>query len=276
MAPGRTVVDVGAGTGKFTALLVPSGADVVAVEPLAAMREGFVAELAGVGVVEGSAEAMPLANSSADAIVAAQAFHWFDRSRALPEFARVLRPDGRLGVIWNDIDTSVEWASEFYAIVSPGRVATPVPWSAADGELAPWFGPRHPGSFTYAHTLDRGSLLARVDSMSWIAVRPEQEREEIRRRVGELLDTHPELAGRDSFDLAVRNQRVLGRKANRSDTLAVTKPSGRLGPWSPPMDRSNSRSSRPPHCRASMCECAVSASAGWLRSAVACQMLVLR
>ena len=112
--------------------------------------------------------------------------------------------------------------------------------------------------------------LARVDSMSWIAVRPEQEREEIKRRVGELLDTHPELAGRESFDLAVRNERVLGRKVV---TQKLSQAEGRLGPWSPPMDRSNSRSSRPPHCRASMCECAVSASAGWLRSAVACQML---
>ncbi len=195
------MVDVGAGTGKFTALLVPSGADVVAVEPLAAMREGFAADLTAMRVVDGSAEALPLADLSADAIVAAQAFHWFDRSRALPEFARVLRRDGRLGVIWNDIDTSVEWASQFYAIVSPGRVATPVPWSAADGDLAPWFGPRHRGSFTYAHAQDRSSLLARVDSMSWIAVRPEEEREEIKRRVGELLDTHPEVAGRESFDL---------------------------------------------------------------------------
>jgi len=206
LGPGRTVVDVGAGTGKFTALLIPSGAEVVAVEPLATMREGFAAALTGVRVVEGAAEAMPLADSSADAIVAAQAFHWFDRSRALPEFARVLRPAGRLGVIWNDIDTSVEWAADFYAIVSPGRVATPVPWSAADGDLGPSFGPRHPGSFSYAHTLDRGSLLARVDSMSWIAVRPEQEREEIKRRVDELLDAHPELAGRESFDLPYLTQ----------------------------------------------------------------------
>ena len=201
LAPGRTVVDIGAGTGKFTALLVPSGAYLVAVEPLAAMREGFAADLPELNVADGSAEAIPLADQSADAIVAAQAFHWFDRARALPEFARVLRNDGRLGVIWNDIDTAVEWASDFYAIVSPGRDVTPVPWSAAVGDLAPWFGPRHEASFAFAHVQDRDSLLARVDSMSWIAARPVDEREDIKRRVGALLDTHPSLAGRDNFDL---------------------------------------------------------------------------
>lgn len=201
LGAGRTVVDVGAGTGKFTALLVLSGAEVVAVEPLAAMREGFSADLPGVSVIEGLAEAIPLPNSSADAVVAAQAFHWFDRSRALPEFARVLGPDGRLGVIWNDIDRSVEWAAEFYAIVSPGRITTPVPWSALEGDLGPWFGPRRQASFTQSHIQDRASLLARVDSMSWIAVLPEQEREEVKGRVNELVDTHPQLAGQVRFEL---------------------------------------------------------------------------
>ena len=152
-------MDVGAGTGKFTALLVPSGADVVAVEPLAAMREGFVAELAGVRVVEGSAEAMPLANSSADAIVAAQAFHWFDRSRALPEFARVLRPDGRLGVIWNDIDTSVEWASEFYAIVSPGPVGGACAM-VSRRRNGTGFGQRHQGDQKWVREGEQGGCEA--------------------------------------------------------------------------------------------------------------------
>src|SRR6187401_1351234 len=79
LGTGGTVVDVGAGTGKFSALLVPTGAEVIAVEPLAAMRQGFAGDLPSVKVLEGSAEALPLADGSADAIVAAQAFHWFDR-----------------------------------------------------------------------------------------------------------------------------------------------------------------------------------------------------
>jgi SAM-dependent methyltransferase len=201
IAPGRTVVDVGAGTGKFTSLMAATGASIVAVEPLEAMRAALAGELTVVKILEGTAEAMPLADGSADAITVAQAFHWFDLPRALPEFQRVLRPVGRLGVIWNDLDVSVPWVAEFNAIIAVPRVGTPHPSESGAADLGNWFGPQVRARFGHAHVHDRESLLDRVNSMSFVAVQPEAGRAEIFERVGALVDGHPQLAGRETFDL---------------------------------------------------------------------------
>ncbi|HEX5028163.1 MAG TPA: class I SAM-dependent methyltransferase, partial [Gaiellaceae bacterium] len=95
------VVDLGAGTGKLTRILVAHGHRVVAVEPLDAMRSELEAAVPGAHALAGSAEAIPLEDASADVVTSAQAFHWFDHDAALPEIARVLRPDGRIALVWN-------------------------------------------------------------------------------------------------------------------------------------------------------------------------------
>src|SRR5215218_9289383 len=92
------VVDLGAGTGKLTRRLLALGHDVVAVEPAPGMLEQLEVELPAVTALAGTAEAIPVADGDADAVVAGQAFHWFDAERALPEVARVLCPGGRLGL----------------------------------------------------------------------------------------------------------------------------------------------------------------------------------
>ena len=107
IGPASTVVDLGAGTGKLTRLLVPTGARVVAVEPLAGMRAELATAVRGVEVLDGTAEAMPLGDGRADAVVAAQAFHWFADHQSLSEIHRVLRPGGGLGLVWNVRDQSV-------------------------------------------------------------------------------------------------------------------------------------------------------------------------
>src|SRR5438067_5347592 len=90
LGPARTVVDVGAGTGKLTRALLPSGAELIAVEPVAAMRNVLERELPIARALDGTAESLPLPNAAADAIVVGQAFHWFDAPAALREFHRVL------------------------------------------------------------------------------------------------------------------------------------------------------------------------------------------
>ncbi len=104
LGPGRTVLDLAAGTGKLTRLLVPFGASVLAAEPVDGMRRGFVAAVPGVPIVAAVAETLPMAGESLDAVTVAQAFHWFDADRAFGEFARVLRSRGRVGLIWNARD----------------------------------------------------------------------------------------------------------------------------------------------------------------------------
>lgn len=111
------VLDVGAGTGKLTRAVAGEGHRVVAVDP----SEGMLAALRGaVPDVEthvGTAEALPVADASFDAVVAGQAYHWFDPPVALPEIGRVLRPGGVLGLLWNSRDETVPWVARFGELI---------------------------------------------------------------------------------------------------------------------------------------------------------------
>ena len=98
VGPGAVVADLAAGTGKFTRLLVPTDAFVLAIEPVEGMYQVLRPTLPRVPIVAGTAEAMPIKSSALDAVCAAQAFHWFDAEKAFAELARVLRPGGRVGV----------------------------------------------------------------------------------------------------------------------------------------------------------------------------------
>jgi len=108
---GLRVLDLGAGTGKLTALLAELGADVTAVEPDEAMLAELRRRLPSVRALHGPAEAIPLPDGSVDAVLCAQSIHWFDMRRALPEIARVLLPGGVLGALWNNDDDRVEWVA---------------------------------------------------------------------------------------------------------------------------------------------------------------------
>lgn len=196
LAPGVRVADVGAGTGKLTRLLLPTGAEVVAVEPVAAMRARVTADLPGLVVLDATAERLPFADGSLDAIVVGQAFHWFDQARALEEFARVLRPGGALALLWNVRDRSSDWVAQLdpifdaYAGASPRYRTPPDAVVAASGAFTPVEAHR----FAHAPDVDVEAVVDRVLSVSFIASLAESERETVERRVRHLLATHPDTA----------------------------------------------------------------------------------
>jgi SAM-dependent methyltransferase len=135
------VVDVGAGTGLFSRALASAGAHVVAVEPDERMRAVLQERSAGVEVLAGTGEALPLPDASADGVFASSAWHWMDSDQAIPEVARVLRDGGRFGVIWTGLDRQTEWlrAADWFRDAAPDSDpftgTTAVPHGPASGEL---------------------------------------------------------------------------------------------------------------------------------------------
>ena len=113
----RRVLDLGAGTGKLTRQLRDRGLDVVAVEPSRGMREQLSESVADIPVFPGSAEDIPLSGGSVDVVLVAQAWHWVDPQRAVPEVARVLTSGGQLGLLWNVRDEREDWVAELGRII---------------------------------------------------------------------------------------------------------------------------------------------------------------
>jgi SAM-dependent methyltransferase len=193
----RRVVDLGAGTGKFTASLVGAGREIVAVEPQEQMAKQLNGAIVGAFAVCAGAEALPIRGGWADVVVVAQAFHWFDQERSLPEIARVLSPGGRLSLVWNVRDKSVDWVAELSRIAGQDNSAA----TRASLDASPYFAPFESRRFRMVQVLDRDSLIAHVRSRSMVASLPESERADVVERVMHLWDTHPDLRGRDLIEL---------------------------------------------------------------------------
>lgn len=203
---GRTVLDLAAGTGKLTRLLLATGATLVAVEPVQAMRR-HLAALQGVEVLDGTAEAIPLPDACVDAVVVGTAFHWFAGDAALAQIARVLRPGGGLGLVWNNPDLDVDWVGAIWGLVGTRRRSAPrnrdLSWKEAFGPAQPFEPLRH-RRFAHRQQLDVDGLMARVRSIAFVASLPADEREELLGRVGEIARSHPALRGREQIELPYR------------------------------------------------------------------------
>ena len=204
LGPSRTVVDVGSGTGKFTRALAPLGTARVAVEPTRGMREVFRHVVPDVPVLDGTAEDLPLPDSFADAIVCAQAFHWFRPRATLQEFARVLRPHGGVGLVWNTWTTraeSVSWwrrvweVADRYHRKERSRVGWR-PWKKEFGGPSSRFGPLRLRTFPSVQRAPVETFLDRVLSTSSVAVQSATERRRVAREVCEILRTDPLTRGR--------------------------------------------------------------------------------
>lgn len=195
---GKVALDLGAGTGKFTRLLVETGADVVAVEPVTAMLDRLRRDLPAVKALQGQAQRIPLPDFSADAVICAQAFHWFASAESLAEIRRVLIPGGALGLIWNVRDQSVEWVRKLTDIMTPYEGDAP---RYDHGEWrsvfpAPGFGPLRERSFPHAHVGPTEQVIVeRVASVSFIAALDAATRARVLDEVRALIAATPALAG---------------------------------------------------------------------------------
>ncbi len=178
------VLDLAAGTGKLTAGLRPLVGQVIAVEPVDAMRAVLAAGQPWARVLAGTAEAIPLADAAVDAVVVAAAFHWFSAAAALDEIHRVLRPGGGLGLLWNRPEWEGEpWFPAFAQVLDRARSAQGHPpnrytvgeWRATL-ERSALFGPVRKREFRHVHRVTRPEFLARVASWSVVAVLPPEER----------------------------------------------------------------------------------------------------
>lgn len=199
LGAGKTVLDVGAGTGKFTTYLVQTGAHVIAVEPVRQMRDKLKSALPGVETHPGTAEKIPLPDASIDALTCAQAFHWFAGHAALAEFHRVLKPRGKLALIWNVRDESVPWIAVLTRIITPHEGDTPRYYTGAWKRAFPFdgFGPLREDRFQHGHTgSPEDVIINRVRSTSFIAALPADEEARVVAQLHALIASEPALNGK--------------------------------------------------------------------------------
>jgi len=185
----RDVLDLGAGTGKLTTRLVERGLDVIAVDPIPEMLDLLSSALPDTPALLGTAEEIPLPDDSIDAVLVAQAWHWFDPERAIKEVARVLRPGGRLGLVWNNRDERLGWVKDLGHVI--GHEADPFSQSAA---LPAPFTDIQREQIDWTSYLTPQALIDLVASRSYCITSPERVRARTLDRVRELLATHPALA----------------------------------------------------------------------------------
>jgi SAM-dependent methyltransferase len=184
----RNVLDLGAGTGKLTVRLVERGLDVIAVDPIPEMLEVLSRSLPDTPALLGSAEDIPLPDDSVDSVLVAQAWHWFDPARAIKEVARVLRPGGRLGLVWNTRDERLGWVKDLGRIVGheedpfSRQVTLPPPFTDVERHQVEW-----------TSYLTPQALIDLVASRSYCITSPAAVRSKTLDQVRELLATHPAL-----------------------------------------------------------------------------------
>ena len=181
-------LDLGAGTGIFTRQLLTHVGRITAVEPSSSRRATFVAQTPGVEILEGSDVAIPLGDGSVDVVFAAQAFHWFEPTHALPEIRRVLVPGGGLGLMWNERDTDVEWIRElnhamlwderqpYDASIDFGGIVASGPFDRVEKT-----------TFHHEDLLTHNQLLQRVMTTSYVTLMDASRRESLAQDVAQVL-----------------------------------------------------------------------------------------
>ncbi len=207
--PSSHLLDLAAGTGKLTRALLPTGADVVAVEPIPEMREQLESTVPQADVLEGTAEAIPLDDGAVDAVVVGQAFHWFQPQEALDEIHRVLRPGGGLALVYNVRDRSVAWVSALYEVIDRYRGHLP------HGSKGRWrevlegderFLALRQEEFDHQQEISPEEVERQIASISYVSVLPDKEREAALAEVRHILETHEQTKGRNRMMMPFRTE----------------------------------------------------------------------
>jgi SAM-dependent methyltransferase len=214
----RQIVEVGAGTGKFTAQLIERGIHVRAIEPVAAMRERLALLGEPVSVIDATAEHLPFATGSVDALVASQSLHWADVVAAFAEFDRILSPAGSIGLIWNFRDVEVPWQRDLDALLSELRGDAPHSrdgrWErAVDGSN---FAIVASDAWRWTVVTDETGVLDRVRSVSYVAAMGEDDQLHIDEQVRALLQKHGLLTGQ-TFDFPYRTEAYVLRRRTAAE-----------------------------------------------------------
>ena len=208
------VLEIGAGTGVLTRLLAQRVVHVTAVEPDHRMRAVLAARDAGVEVLAGRAEELPAASSSYDVVIAASAWHWVDEERAVPEVARVLRPSGRLSLVWSGPDRSVDWVRSLWA---GGIIFSPEEQADVDerrrrrhavnvevGGRTPFLEPET-ALFRWHRAMAKGDLVALATTYSAVITMAEDDRREHLDAMARFLDEQEAFADLDVIDVPMRS-----------------------------------------------------------------------
>lgn len=221
------VLDLGAGTGKLTALLAELGAEVTAVEPDPAMREELARVLSSVRALAGSAEQIPLPDASVDAVLCGQSMHWFDLSRALPEISRVLVPGGTLAALWNSDDDRVPWVAGLQdaaggaASPSLSRRRSEAASFGAEQFGAALFTPTERAEFANSQPLTAETLVELIGTHSQIIVMAPEERARTLARIRDYLASRPETAAGE-FELPMVTSVIRAVALRRDDPPCPT------------------------------------------------------
>lgn len=194
------VLELGAGTGKFTKLLARTGAVLTALDPVPEMLTALAQEMPGAQTINAQAEAIPMEDASVDVVICAQCFHWFANEQALSEIKRVLKPGGRLGLIWNRRDQRTEWVAALTEIMRPYEGDAPRHDKGDWKKLFPTDGltPLEVMELPHGHTGPADQVIIdRIMSVSFVAAQSPEDQLKIEAAMRDLIAATPALAGKD-------------------------------------------------------------------------------